>query len=184
MACREEEGRGDDGAVTEQGHSQLERNAYHEAGHAVVAHALGRRFTGVTIIPGVDAMGRCRYAEARNFDPDLPDMYSGPRIERVVEHQIMGYLAGPIAEGILTGEKSWRKTGGNGDVPRAVDLAVYMKGTIEETEAYLDGLWVQTEELVGRRESWAAIEALAAELVEQREVGEGRAREIIDEQRR
>jgi len=170
--------------VTERGYSQLERNAYHEAGHAVVAHALGRRFTGVTIVPDADAMGRCRYAEARNFDPDLPDMYSGPRIERVVEHQIMGYLAGPIAEGILTGEKSWRKTGGNGDVPRAVDLAVYMKGTIEETEAYLDRLWAQTEELVGRRENWAAIEALAAELREQREVGEGRAREIIDERRR
>jgi hypothetical protein len=160
-------------------YSQLECSAYHEAGHAVVAHALGRRFGAVTAVAEVDALGRCQYAEEHNFDPDLPGMYGEPQVQRVLENQIVGYLAGPIAQGILTGEKSWRKTSGRGDVARAVDLAMYVTGDIGEAEAYLARLWLETEDLLNLPENWGAVRALAAELVGARHIGEEQAREII-----
>jgi hypothetical protein len=167
------------GDVGKRRYSQLECSAYHEAGHAVVAHVLGRRFGGVTAVAEASALGRCRYAEERNFDPDLPGMYSGPQVQRVLENQIVGYLAGPIAQGILTGEKSWRETSGRGDVARAVDLAMYVTGDIGEAEAYLARLWLEAENLLKLPENWGAVRALAAELVEARHVGEDQAREII-----
>jgi ATP-dependent Zn protease len=166
--------------VTDHNHSELERAAYHEAGHAVAAYALGRRFTRVTLEVGGGSLGRCGYAERRNFDPDLPDMYTGPQIGAVVEHQIMGYLAGPIAEGILVNEKSWRETGGAADVPRAVDLAMYLLGDIKRAEDYMKRMWDETEELIRRPENWAAVQAMAEELLERGQVEDERAREIID----
>jgi hypothetical protein len=172
-------GKRDSGDAGKRRYSQLVCSAYHEAGHAVTAHVLGRRFTGVAVVAEADPLGRCQYAEERNFDPDLPGMYGGPQIRSVVEHQIVGYLAGPIAQGILTGEKSWRETSGRGDIPRAVDLAMYMTGDIKETEAYLERLWVRTESLLRLPENWGAVRALAAELIEARHIGEERAREII-----
>jgi hypothetical protein len=107
-------------------------------------------------------------------------MYTGPEIGAVVEHQIMGYLAGPIAEGILVREKSWRKTGGAADVPRAVDLAMYLLGDIKRAEDYMKRMWDETEELIRRPDNWAAVQAMAEELLERGQVEDERAREIID----
>jgi hypothetical protein len=134
----------------------------------------------VTLEPESGSFGRCGYADRRNFDPDLPDMYTGPHIGAVVEHQIQGYLAGPIAEGILVDEKSWRKTGGAADIPRAVDLAMYLLGNIKKAEDYLKRIWSQTEELMKRPENWVAVQALAEELLKRGQVEDERAREIID----
>ena len=175
----QQNGRGAGGAASDRPYSRLERSAYHEAGHAVAAYVLGRRTTDITIAAETESVGRCQYAELRDFDPELPRPYGGPQVESVAELQILSYLAGPIAESTLTGEKDWRKTGGNGDVPRAVDLAMYLTGDIKKAESYLKRLWLQTEELITNPENWAAIEALAAELVEHHQIDEERARMIL-----
>lgn len=173
-------GRRAGGGTSERAYSQLERSAYHEAGHAVVAYVLGQPVTDIATVLDPENLGRCLYAELRDFDPDLPRPYGGPQDEGVAERQILSYLAGPIAESTLTGEKDWRKTGGNGDIPRAVDLAMYLTGDIKRTEAYLKRLWLQTEELITDPGNWAAIEALAAELVEHHQIDEERARMILE----
>lgn len=172
-------GRGPSDAASGRPCSQLERSAYHEAGHAVATYVLGQPVTDIAVVLDPANLGRCLYAELRNFDPDLPRPYGGPQAPGAADRQILTYLAGPIAESALTGEKDWRKTGGNGDIPRAIDLAMYLTGDIKKTESYLERLWLQTEGIVTNPENWAAIEALAAELVEHHQVDGERARMIV-----
>src|ERR1700722_2866745 len=42
-----------------------ESTAYHEAGHAVMALALGRPVHGVSILPQRDRLGQCEYRKGR-----------------------------------------------------------------------------------------------------------------------
>src|SRR5271166_5176375 len=42
-----------------------ETTAYHEAGHAVMALALGRPVQGVSILPQRDRLGQCEYRKGR-----------------------------------------------------------------------------------------------------------------------
>ena len=43
---------------------QLERNAHHEAGHAIMARLFGFRIRSVTIVPDAHAEGSCKYTSS------------------------------------------------------------------------------------------------------------------------
>jgi len=74
-----------------------ELNAYHEAGHAVMACLLGARVESMTIDPDWDD-GPERYGDVTICWPDGPLTKSG------VEHRVKVALAGPVAEMIYRQE--------------------------------------------------------------------------------
>lgn len=53
--------------------SQLEKTAYHEAGHAVLAHYLCTGLKSVSIKPDHDSTGHV--LSVNEFDPDVEDLY-------------------------------------------------------------------------------------------------------------
>src|SRR5262245_53569141 len=73
-----------------------EVTAYHEAGHAVVALALGRPVDRVSILPDRVNLGLCEFRKGV-FRPS----------EDWVEREILIALAGPAAEAQFTGDYAW-----------------------------------------------------------------------------
>src|SRR6478752_7313930 len=70
--------------------------AYHEAGHAVVALALGRPVHRVSVLPNRDRLGQCEFRKGV-FRPS----------EDWVEREILIALAGMAAEAQHTGTYGW-----------------------------------------------------------------------------
>jgi ATP-dependent Zn protease len=51
--------------------ARIEKSAYHEAGHAVAAYALKRRFGKITIVPESDKLDSMTMPESNWIDFDL-----------------------------------------------------------------------------------------------------------------
>src|SRR3954447_26805836 len=84
--------------------------AYHEAGHAVMALALGRPVAGVSVRAAREHLGICEFGKAV-FRPS----------EDWLEREILISLAGLAAEARHTGEYSWDAASRDNDY--AEDLA-------------------------------------------------------------
>lgn len=138
-----------------------ETSAYHEAGHALLAVYVGARVNSVTIDPDRDD-GPQRYADAQVEWP-TGELTGRELHERI----ILVALAGPVAEMIYTGNPyhpglvaEW-----------AVDwqLALKSAGQLFPTEqkqmAYLEQATVQLYRLLDRDDYWAALAAVADELL-------------------
>jgi hypothetical protein len=157
---------------------KLKGTAYHEAGHAVAAFALGRAVRRVSIIPDEDgSLGRCHYfaQTSRRFTPDaVADAWHRARLETMIRCA----TAGGVAEQLLTGRRPLR-WGATEDADFTVTCAMYMTGDADELAAYIDWLWKSTTNLLRQPWRWAAVEALAADLLDRRELGQRRTRETI-----
>lgn len=152
--------------------------AYHEAGHAVIGREMHLRVTSCSIIPEGDTLGCCRFdIRWKDFHPDS-DMSSKVRYR--LERDIIATLAGPEAEAIHHGSHEWLP-GHEGDTRHAIDLAGYVTGDVEETGAYLDWLTIRTRSMLGQPILWAAVHALALELLAQGELGTRSIREIMND---
>src|SRR5687768_16582917 len=77
-----------------------ESTAYHEAGHAVVALALGRPVDQVSILPDRERLGVCKFCK-RVYRPS----------EDWVEREILIALGGIAAEARFTGNYAWDGAG-------------------------------------------------------------------------
>jgi hypothetical protein len=155
--------------------SRIERTAYHEAGHAVAAYLRHLRFTSISIVPYRGTLGRCEFSEA----PIIIDLHAGTlqHTRRRIETLIIVSLAGVIAECLLTGRTNWR--GAHADLHDAARYASFVTGSEDELGAYVRWLWEHTRMLLGAPPCWLAVQQLASALVEDRRVGERRARAII-----
>ena len=110
----------------------LERVAYHEAGHAVAAVAVGRRFLRVSIIPDDETVGRCTFP--RPSRPFHSITTVDGRDRRRLNAAIVTTLAGLEAEAIFSGEASPRVIGGHWH--RALGLAaIATRGGADEAAA-------------------------------------------------
>jgi len=139
-----------------------ESTAHHEAGHALMAHAVGLRVMKVTIVACSNALGRMDFRPAR-WTNDLASPPT-PHREAMLQRLIMMYLAGPVAQGIYTGENpTW---GGDVDFDRARELATYLTGASnDESGALLGWLWLRTHNMLARPHWRGAVEATAASLL-------------------
>jgi hypothetical protein len=157
--------------------SRIERTAYHEAGHAVAAYLRRLRFTSISIIPYRGTLGHCEFSEA----PVIIDLnaHSIGHARRRMETLIIVSLAGVVAECLLTGRHNWR--GAHADLHDAARYASFVTGSDDELGAYVRWLWEHTKMLLGAPPCWLAIQQLAAVLIEDRRLGERRARAIIGE---
>jgi hypothetical protein len=154
---------------------ELERIAYHEAGHAIVAFVLHRRFTHVSIIPKDDTLGHVNISKhAPSFQPESD--YTGAT-RNLCEKEAMVCLGGVIAERVEIGRANLK--GSHQDIVEAFDWCIYHCGTQEEANAYVDWLWERTKSIVTFDAQRVAIKALAKELMVRKYIGERTARKII-----
>lgn len=153
----------------------LEKTAYHEAGHAVMTHSLGRRFRYVTVIPNDDYLGCVRPSAVRNFHPEWDSSRRGVRL---IEGEIMIFFAGQIAEKMFSECDNW--TGSRGDWSGAVDVALYLAADSEIMEAYLNLFWAKAKVTMRRPWIWHAVKALSKELLTAKKIPYLKAKEIID----
>ncbi len=154
---------------------RLLRIAYHEAGHAVVAYVLRRRFTNLSIIEDDDSLGHVSFA--KHHPKFQPDVMSFDKARPQIEKRVMVSAAGDAAESLLTGRHNW--LGARQDMENAHRMAGYLCGSPEEETAYVRWLWIRTQNLLRHHVHWRAVEVLAAALIEQKRIGQKEARVII-----
>ena len=136
-----------------------EITAYHEAGHAVMAVALGGRIIRVSIEPPEDD-GLKRFGESIVSWPPATDA-------AIYEVELKVSLAGPIAELLYRSEQM-----PIGSIPefaadwqRAAESAVFLKPTRREQIQLLSKAELWVLEFFNRTRNWAAVGAVADELL-------------------
>ena len=157
--------------------SQLEKTAYHEAGHATARYFLKIPFRYVTIKSEKDSYGHTLgYPIPKAF---VNDRDNSPRMRMRIEKYIMAHYAGHTAECILTGRSNWK--GADHDISNALDLATRLTGSNEQASAFLKWMWIRTINLIKNPLRWIAVEALAKELLIKNKIKAKEARHIIEQ---
>ena len=159
---------------------KLERTAYHEAGHVVAAYFVRRGFSYISIEPGEDSLGHVVYQKFR--DSFRPDYDKKIKTRLPLEKVIIIGLAGYVAEKIFTGRRGL--TEAVDDFQIAFDYASILTGGAEETSAFVKWLLIRTENMLRTPQNWAAVQALAEELLKVKKIKYHRARKIIREAQR
>jgi ATP-dependent Zn protease len=144
-----------------------ETTAYHEAGHAVVALALGRSVHGVSILPQRDRLGQCEYRKAR-LRPS----------EDWLEREMLIALGGIAAEARFTG--SYAADMAATDLRYVRDLAVQRVGQ-RRAERLERRLLAKAEHLLSQEGQWRAVELIARELLRRGEISGRTARHLFEQ---
>ncbi len=151
----------------------LKCTAYHEAGHAVVAHYARIRTKKLTITPGEGHLG---YHEKHpsfggilsHIDP-VTHGYLGvelpPRVQRRLENLALVSFAGAAAERRFNPRGRWRQ-GAENDYHWAMELLSRREPDNEALGKYCDIIVLRARNAVGHPLVWPVIEHLAARLLE------------------
>lgn len=155
---------------------KIERTAYHEAGHAVASYYLHIAFTYATIIPEEDSSGHVLHPQSifKKFEPEWDNSLKAvDRAERI----IIVSLAGEASERRFANR--YDRKGSGEDWHHAVNLASYFAGNEEVLRAYVNYLWTRAKTLFNAPWLWAAVEAVAKELLVRKKMGTQLTRRII-----
>lgn len=154
---------------------RVKRVAYHEAGHAVAAYIVRRRWQYATIEPTDDSLGHIRYFPApATFHPDADE---DTRTRYRLEQYATTALGGVVAEAKLIGSHNW--VGASADLRQAVDWLDYLSSGPDETGAYVGWMLERTRGLLRQEHWWLAVEHLAAALLVHRRLDYRRCRQLI-----
>lgn len=158
--------------------NKLEKIAYHEAGHAVAAYYLKRRFKSVTIIPSEGYLGllESHKSQFKNFDPECDNSH---RTVNRIGTEIMIDFAGGIAEKMAATRYNWR--GSSQDWNSAQKLACYNVDSGEQLNAYVNWLWTKSKGMMRHEWVWHAVKMLAKELITHKAISYPKARKIIEQ---
>ena len=127
--------------------------AFHEAGHAVMAHLGGQRITGLELNDEGDLAGVCTSIRLQ------PTQLTTAGLE-VLEHDIRSVLAGMVAEARVSGRAGWDE--GCADLDVAVRLTMRLVGECELVLPFLEAERARVERELDAH--WGTVEALAREL--------------------
>jgi len=154
--------------------SKVERVAYHEAGHVVMAVLLRIPIRYATIIPDLERnfLG-CVFVGPNNFNPGVTIGDDGPRF---VEKRVLFSWGGIVAEAFFTKRQNWRWA--SFDVSSIVESAIPFCGEEKEAAAYIAWLRIRTMKTLAMPENWRAVEAVAAALLEHRRLPGSRLKAI------
>lgn len=142
--------------------------AYHEAGHAVVALALGRSVQRVSIAPNEIRLGQC----------DLHSRRTGPSDEWI-ETEVMILLGGLAAEGRHFGE--YNHDAAEHDLRDVRQIAETRIAGTKKQDRWEKRLLDRTEHLLEKPGVWEAVERIASELLRVTTISGRAARHLFDE---
>jgi hypothetical protein len=126
--------------------------AYHEAGHAVMALALGRPVGDVSAVPDRDYLGTCELRKPPGRGP--ADWF---------EQEILIALAGLAAEAIHTGDYAW--SAAERDFRYVRSLTLKRTGNERRAERLERRLLAKAEHLLAKGGHWRSVERIARELL-------------------
>ena len=144
-----------------------EATAYHEAGHAVVALALGRPVHKVSVLPNRDRLGWCEFRKGV-FRPS----------EDWVERELLIALAGMAAEARHTG--TYDRAAAGRDLRYARGL-VLQRATERSAERLERRMLAKVENLLDDEGHWRAVELIAAELLKVGAISGRAARHLFEQ---
>jgi ATP-dependent Zn protease len=156
---------------------QLRFTAFHEAGHGVAAVLLGLSFIGsmgIFILPFSD--------EDENAEDDGLAFVAlrQAKSEEDILKNVTYLLCGGIAERILAGDETHKVPGAVGDIEQAQKALSELPEA--ERTAFARRSYEGGKTLL--RENWAAVEALAEELIKHYRVKADDISEIVEKHRR
>jgi hypothetical protein len=143
-----------------------EVTAYHEAGHAVVALALGRPVHRVSVLPNRDRLGQCEFRKG----------VTRPS-EDWLEREILISLAGMAAEAQHTGTYGFEEA--DRDL-RYVRRLVLQRTSERQAERFERRMLAKVEHLLSDEGHWRAVELIAAELVKHGVISGRAAKHLFD----
>ena len=146
--------------------------AYHEAGHAVMAHLCGQRITRVEIVGDDEHAGSCSALRPSPVETPAADA-AVPTA--AIEARILCVCAGLVAEAEVSRSESWDE--GRDDLDEAVRLAMKVVGDCERVIPFLEMAREHAADLLRRH--WVAVEALAERLVESRVMAGAEVRKML-----
>jgi ATP-dependent Zn protease len=146
--------------------SANQATAYHEAGHAVVALALGRPVQRVSILPDRERLGHCEFKKGK-FKPS----------EDWLEREILIALGGLAAEARFTGDYAW---GGAARDHRYVHSLAVQRAGERQAGRLTQRLLAKAEHLLAQESNWRAVELIAAELLEHGVISGRAAQHLFD----
>jgi hypothetical protein len=129
-----------------------EATAYHEAGHAVIALALGRPVHRVSILPSNDRLGICEFRKGTIRPTD-----------DWIEREILISLGGIAAETRHTNVRDWGSAGRDWEYVHA--LAVGRAGE-RRAERLINRLLAKAEHMIAKEDHWQAIVLIAKALLQ------------------
>jgi hypothetical protein len=147
--------------------------AYHEAGHAVVAHFQRIKVKQLTLMVDVE-LGIIGYTHTGG-PPKWVGRYPSDRVRMNVERYIVMCFAGEVAEARFRGEHTTR--GMQSDDERAIEISLHICSNEEIAGAFRRYCWCLSRALVAQH--WREIKALATALLERKSLNESDVSEII-----
>ncbi|VTR91791.1 cell division protein : Peptidase M41 OS=Planctomyces limnophilus (strain ATCC 43296 / DSM 3776 / IFAM 1008 / 290) GN=Plim_1194 PE=4 SV=1: Peptidase_M41 [Gemmata massiliana] len=148
----------------EQPHDEV--TAYHEAGHAVIALALGRTIHKVSVLPNRERMGECRFGRG-----------SAKPTDDWVEREILIALGGMAAEARHTGTYATEEAGQ--DLRFVRRLALERKSD-RQVERYEQRMLDKVEYMLADEGNWKAVQLIAAELLKHGAISGRAARHLFE----
>lgn len=142
--------------------------AFHEAGHAVMALALGRPVHKVSIHPNDMRLGHCELKPGA-FRPT----------QDVVEMQVLILLGGLVAEARYSGRYAW--DGAAQDLRFVRTLTSSRAGGPRQIERLERRMLQKAEHLLDQPENWRAVQRIAEELLKVTTISGRAARHLYDE---
>lgn len=160
---------------------KLETTAFHEAAHAVLADMLGIPFQRVTIRPDAVYAGRVTFAPddaPEQVCPWNPD-WDVKQARRYWKRHICALLAGALAETIYT--RCWHQQPADDectDESKALEIADYFDPPGKAAQ-WVNRLRFQTLETLRAPQVWAAVDAVAQELVQRKTLTSATVRILV-----
>ena len=140
--------------------------AYHDAGHAIAGHVLGLTVERLSIVPDE------HYAGLADVPIDLDLAHGSPdESNDYLRRHLVCFLAGAVAEEILTGEpvELGPRSTYRGDWNGAADCVVELAGKdVKRQAAEGEDAFRKTRAIL--RENWSVVATLAEALIEHREL--------------
>lgn len=141
--------------------------AYHEAGHAVIALALGRTIHKVSALANRERLGEVRFGKG---DARATDDW--------VEREILIALAGMVAEARFTG--TYATAEAKEDLRFVRRLALERKSD-RAAERYEQRMLAKVEYMLNDEGTWNAVALIAAELVKHGTISGRAARHLYEQ---
>lgn len=149
----------------------LERTAFHEAGHAIIALWHGRPVGQVSILPDNTRLGYCEIRKGQ----------FGPRHDPL-EVNMLILLAGAASEARLTGgDHSWE--GAAQDLNDVRQLSRQRAPNDRQAERLERRMLAKVEKLLCQPSVWQAVEELAQQLLKNTTISGRTARHLYDQAR-